>query len=192
MFYAVHYFMGLTESFVHGSRESFPATSELETWVGDLECDPALNCAALTSTQVQHIQTMGVKSHLLWCSPGTALPPNIKGKCWSTFVEPSCRMWSVVQHGWPWQWHSCWANTQQKRAAPIFLLLREKSQGVFPSQQPSNSKDAVWLKVQPKDFTPNLYSENIWKKSPSVSVKLRKYSFHKLLVFSQFYSKSRY
>lgn len=67
---------------------------------------------------------------------------------------------------------------------------REKPGSVFPSQQPLNSKDAVLLKVQPKDFTPNLYSENSWKKSPSVSVKLRKYSLHMLLVFSQFYSQS--
>lgn len=83
-------------------------------------------------------------------------------------------------------------RTPNRRGQLQFFCFSEKSQGVFPSQQPSNSKDAVWLKVQPKDFTPNLYSENIWKKSPSVSVKLRKYSFHKLLVFSQFYSKSRY
>lgn len=164
MFYAVHYFMGLTESFVHGSRESFPATSELETWVGDLECDPALNCAALTITQVQHIQTTGVKSHLLWCSPGTALPPNIKGKCWSTFAQPSCHMWSVVQHSWPWQRHSCWANTQHKRAAPISLFFREKSHGQF------FLRSSHWIQKTLCYLRCRFYTESVfWKQLEKVS-----------------------
>lgn len=39
---------------------------------------------------------------------------------------------------------------------------RRKPGSVFPSQQPLDSKEL--LKVRPKDFTANLYSENSWKK----------------------------
>lgn len=86
-------------------------------------------------------------------------------------------------------------RTPNRRGQLLFFCFSERKARVsfsFRSSHWMKKKDAVWLKVQPKDFTPNLYSENSWKKSPSVSVKLRKYSFHKLLVFSQFYSKSRY
>lgn len=144
MFYAVHYFMGLTESFVHGSRESFPATSEQETSAEDLECDLALNCAALTITQVQHIQTTGVKSHLLWCSPRTALPQNIKGKYFCGVIVShvvSCAGQLTVAVA-----QLLGEHPTEEGSSYFSASQREKPGSVFPSRQPLSSKDAVLLK----------------------------------------------